>query len=136
MSNNLRQAAQAALEALEKGVAVSAFDLICAKNALRAALAEPQPEPVTREQIRDTVKECGLDWHRGFVPLFDGDDTNRYEVLVREVVERFAAPQASLKPLTDEQIGEILHGGVFTGACSYQRFARAIERAHGIGVKP
>jgi hypothetical protein len=29
------------------------------------------------------VKECGLDWHRGFYPLFDGDETNRFAVLVQ-----------------------------------------------------
>ena len=49
-----------------------------------AALA---PSEMTREQILDLVKECGLDWHKGFVPLFDDDDTNRYEVLVRAAIE-------------------------------------------------
>jgi len=34
------------------------------------------------EQMRDLVKECGLDWHRGYMPLFDGDPTNRYAVLI------------------------------------------------------
>lgn len=95
MSEQLRTAAQAALEALEE--IMGDYDLGCGRvqaRALRAALAEPQPEPVTRDQIRDMVKECGIDWHRGFVPLFDGDDTNRYEVLVREVIDRYAAPQA------------------------------------------
>lgn len=92
--NNLRQAAQAALEALlsikRADTTVKQCSVI---GELEAALAEPQPEPVTRDQIRDMVKECGIDWHRGFVPLFDGDDTNRYEVLVREVIDRYAAPQ-------------------------------------------
>lgn len=37
------------------------------------------------ERIRELVKECGLDWRRGFVPLFDGDPTNRYAVLVELV---------------------------------------------------
>jgi hypothetical protein len=25
---------------------------------------------MTDEQMRDLVKECGLDWHRGYMPLF------------------------------------------------------------------
>ena len=37
---------------------------------------------MTDEQMRDLVKECGLDWQRGYVALFDGDDTNRYAVLI------------------------------------------------------
>jgi hypothetical protein len=41
---------------------------------------------MTDEQMRDLVKECGLDWQRGYMSLFDGDPTNRYAVLI-EVVE-------------------------------------------------
>ena len=37
---------------------------------------------MTEDQMRNLVKECGLDWHRGFMPLFDGDPTNRYAVLI------------------------------------------------------
>jgi hypothetical protein len=43
----------------------------------------PAQQPLTDEQIRDLVKECGLNWHRGFYPLFDGDETNRFAVLVQ-----------------------------------------------------
>lgn len=39
-------------------------------------------EVMTDEQMRDLVKECGLDWQRGYMPLFDGDPTNRYAVLI------------------------------------------------------
>ena len=35
---------------------------------------------MTDEQMRDLVKDCGLDWQRGYMPLFDGDPTNRYAV--------------------------------------------------------
>lgn len=49
--------------------------------------APPQPVPLTDEQQRDLVKECGLDWHRGYMPLFDGDPTNRFSVLI-EAIER------------------------------------------------
>ncbi len=52
-------------------------------EALQAAPTARQPLPL--DAIRDLVKECGLDWHRGFAPLFPGDETNRYAVLVQEV---------------------------------------------------
>jgi hypothetical protein len=51
----------------------------------------------TRDQIRELVKESGLDWHRGFVSLFDGDDTNRYEVLVRAALAAQAEAHAATK---------------------------------------
>lgn len=38
------------------------------------------------EQMRDLVKGCGLDWQRGYMPLFDGDPTNRYAVLIDAAV--------------------------------------------------
>ena len=38
------------------------------------------------EQMRELVKESGLDWHRGYMPLFDGDPTNRYAVLIEAAV--------------------------------------------------
>lgn len=49
--------------------------------------ADDARAPLTDEQMRDLVKECGLDWQRGYMPLFDGDPTNRYAVLI-EAVER------------------------------------------------
>lgn len=45
----------------------------------------PLRAPLTEEQRRDLVKECGLDWQRGYMPLFEGDPTNRYAVLVEAV---------------------------------------------------
>lgn len=42
-------------------------------------------KPLTDEQARELVDECGLDWHKGYMPLFDDDPTNRYEVLIRAV---------------------------------------------------
>lgn len=50
--------------------------------------AQPAAQPLTDEQARDLVKECGLDWQRGYMPLFGSDPTNRYEVLIREVERR------------------------------------------------
>jgi hypothetical protein len=114
--------------------------------ALRAALDAPQGEPASREWIRDLVKDCGLDWHRGFVSLFSGDDTNRYEVLVRSALaeqERIAAapPQVQRQPLTDADIQKLRDDCMFHCEAdglglvlNITAFARAIERAHGIGA--
>ena len=41
--------------------------------------------PMTLDSVIELVKECGLDWHRGFVPLFADDPTNRFAVLVEAV---------------------------------------------------
>ena len=49
---------------------------------------------MTDEQMRDLVKDCGLDWQRGYMPLFDGDPTNRYAVLI-EAVEAAERERAS-----------------------------------------
>jgi hypothetical protein len=53
------------------------------------ATAPAQPalerKPMTDEEVIDLVRECGLDWHKGFMPLFDDDPTNRFAVLVRAV---------------------------------------------------
>lgn len=40
---------------------------------------------MTDEQMRELVKESGLDWHMGYMPLFDDDETNRYAVLIEAV---------------------------------------------------
>ena len=42
---------------------------------------------MTDEQMRDLVKECGLDWQRGYMPLFDDDPTNRYAVLIEAAID-------------------------------------------------
>jgi hypothetical protein len=47
--------------------------------------------PFTEEQMQALVKECGLDWRRGYMPLFDGDPTNRYAVLIEAAVEQNTA---------------------------------------------
>lgn len=40
------------------------------------------------EEMRDLVRECGLDWQRGYMPLFEGDPTNRYEVLIEAAIDK------------------------------------------------
>ena len=110
---NLRQAAQQALEALEMvmshGQAVQK-----AKDTLRAALAEPEQNPF-------------------------GDDAERYARKLHEERKSykalFTAPTPR-KPLTEE---EILAALVAVDPETkrlppgFRAFARAIERAHGIG---
>ena len=41
---------------------------------------------MTDQQMQDLVKECGLVWHRGYLPLFNGDPTNRYAVLIEAAI--------------------------------------------------
>ena len=108
---NLRQAAQQALEALDRvmshGSAVQE-----AKDILRAALAEPEQEPVA--------------WrYRGNLHEFDPSDWAE-----GPVTPLYTAPTPR-KPLTDEEIEAL-----WQNTSPYydpQDFARAIERAHGIG---
>jgi hypothetical protein len=47
--------------------------------------------PLTDERMQELVKECGLDWQRGYMPLFDDDPTNRYAVLIEAAVEQATA---------------------------------------------
>ena len=50
-----------------------------------ASHSQAPAEPLSDEQMRDLVKECGLDWRQGDMPLFPGDTTNRYAVLIEAV---------------------------------------------------
>ena len=54
---------------------------------------------MTDEQMQELVKESGLDWHRGYMPLFDGDPTNRYTALIEAVV---AAERERLAKLAEQ----------------------------------
>jgi hypothetical protein len=57
-----------------------------ADEVLKSAQRVAQPlTPLTEAQQRDLVKECGFDWHKGYMPLFDGDPTNRFSVLIEAV---------------------------------------------------
>lgn len=48
----------------------------------------------------------------------------------------YVAPQAVVEPLTDEQIVGVMHSIPINAAPSHHiAFARAIEQAHGIGIK-
>ena len=133
----LHKAAQMALDALEwcepagtvgyGGVAIRS----AAITALREALAAPEPEPVaevfdTFGNSQDPNKAVGHVWLKAhyFPP---------------KGAKLYAAPPAApapVVPLTDEQIDAIRancwsHPGL-GASFNYDKFARAIERAHGI----
>lgn len=54
---------------------------------------------MNEREIRNLVQDCGLDWHKGFMPLFDGDTTNRFAVLVEAVA---AAERERCAKLADD----------------------------------
>ena len=146
----LRQAAQAALEALESvlcdpegkaGIRGSDADnaiIDAALDALRAALAEPQPQP------EPVATEFHNPWRASLENCISGDNylrSREYHELIEELDDlyrmRLAAPQAQ-QPLTDEQIAKVICQATgWTGPHSvFFNLVRAIERAHGIGMKP
>lgn len=93
-----------------------------------AALAEPQHESVGEVVIGEEGMTKGwtvIKWRADLPPIAVG-------------TKLYAEPQASLKPLTREQIDVIWSAqGSFTDRESdYRCFARAIEQSHNIGVKP
>ena len=117
--NNLRQAAQAALEALEqthKGHWPDDAPEVIA--ALRAALAEPQPEPVAQSRtIREII--CYI-------------RENDLGSIGDEWIAALQAPQAQ-QPLTDSEINRLMHTVPgFMGTHWIMKFARVVEAAHGI----
>ena len=132
----LRQAAQAALEALRYGVrtinhlggAIEAVPLHDAIDALSTALAEPQPEPVAFDAD-------------SFMREFEWAKWSDCRDMVEHAYEKgrsSAAPQAQ-QPLTDEQIIELwlpINRDAPHASNGALQIARAIERAIGVGVKP
>ena len=132
----LREAAQQALKSLEDAInewaeemefrsCVSAADAwIESADTLRDALAHPAPEP---EPVAWMVYT--LDGKSAFVTDNPKDFTQDHRAL-----PLYTHPPQR-KPLTDEEILEAwkpFEGNPFT---TKYEFARAIERAHGIGAK-
>ena len=123
---SLREAAQQALEAYD-----AHEPLAVVMEALRTALSEPVQEPVAW-----TI------WTHGPVRLFidKGEAKMEFDRLCHAYPEQsrklkplYTHPRQR-KPLTDEEIVNVL-GSVresLTGN-AFLAFARAIERAHGIG---
>jgi len=140
--STLRQAAQQALEALES-VYPYTDSLICyasttgehppnaidgnvrdAINALRTALAEPEQEPPPKMRL---LPCCG--YHDGRAVFW-----NRFNGVVQchSCGQQYAPHPPQRKPLTDEEI-QTIWAKTFEMGLSANIFARAIERAHGIG---
>ena len=78
-----------------------------------------------------------------------GDRWLKYEGAAKDMIARVRkfAPQPAAQPLTDEQIAALVLATVYEGDSSTAHrdawaaeigvpFARAIERAHGIGSQP
>jgi len=124
--NNLREAAQQALAAMEKATRFMSDSDYKRLNetieVLRVALAAPVQEPVAwlDEEINCAYTPEELDGGTadGLVPLYT------------------APPRREWRGLTDERIVEFgVECGVITeGFCSeaHLEFARAVEQAHGI----
>ena len=131
----LREAAQKALEALEDMLGWESLAPQSVQDSskqslqrLREALAQPDPEPVAI--VVAAEYEDGS--HAGHRLEWRGrNEANDYP----EGTEFYTAPPPQRQPLTDEELVDIVgncaadSGGWFR----YHAFARAIERAHGIG---
>ena len=128
----LRQAAQQALEALEAAdVDPHSSDAVYkAITALKAALAEPVQEPVAWRWGYRSVTTGEMDW-RGYVEIA-ADPNLRSPAIIMEPL--YTAPPQR-KPLTEEEIGKVAAPYYGTMGFRVEAFARAIERAHGIGEK-
>ena len=160
--SDLRQAAQQALEALELTSEKRDPMRVAAITTLRAALAEPVQEPVatTQQRTEDTPPS---DYRRGYWDGFaigkregriEAEDAAKQAEPVAWMVYTQDGKSAYVtdnptdlkdgqdayalfpgpferKPLTDEQIMEMYSEP--RSDAEMIEFARAIERAHGIG---
>ena len=151
--NKQREALELALEALEDYQTNGApfFKCDSAVKAIREALAEPDQELefwpgdvlICKE---DDSKVTVVNGNRGSLQLMNGkiaiawSDTVGGEYTIEQIKEMFYhaekpeqdAPPAR-KPLTDEELLSIWRMRDYRGY-SFE-FARAIEKAHGIGEK-
>ena len=116
---DLRTAAQQALEAL----CTCGLEQRAAITALRAALAEPVQEPVAKVELMTTGGNAGL-----ATRIVEIDDHLRERLRPGQLL--YTAPPQR-KPLTEEEIYEMYFDNFSMG--ELKAFARAIERAHGIG---
>ena len=141
---NLRQAAQQALEALERGETKLRWAAI---TALRAALAEPQTthwegceavHPECRKQEQEPVASLMTNIQSGDQKVVWNDDG--FDRALWHETPLYTAPTPR-KPLSDEQIMSIdvlryhfaLNGGAGPISKKGKEIIDAIERAHGIG---
>ena len=127
--SDLRKAAQQALEALENGKRVRAceggtkFQIPLEDNAitaLRAALAQEQPEPAQEPVAGAVLNADGR-------PALVDNGTEDWHCKRRNARRLYTAPQPQRPPLTDEEIDRLWRDPQ-QGYWDYRKFARAIER--------
>ena len=119
---DLKQAAQQALEALESGLAFDAHSTVL--QNLREALEQPEQEPVAYYHP-----------HKGFYWAKPTHISAPTVVDVPPVPLYVKWIAAQRKPLTDEEIWQIATDCTIGGDLHADKFARAIEAAHGIKEK-
>ena len=141
-------------EALAEQPAQTDWEAVAADQAMTIALLkaeqpaqqqEPEPDRVKFERHwRKTRGEKKANRELPRHPLqpqtYIQDSANRHWVTWQAAV-RSVAPPAQRKPLTDEQICDLWSWSMTaeaerTANTQQHAFARAIERAHGIGEKP
>ena len=131
--SELRKAAQQALESMDDHMyRADTHEFYEAKEALRAALAEPEQKSVTwklvpvepTHEMLKAMDECSTEGYDE--RLLAGHAASVYMAAV-DVAPLYTAPTPR-KPLTDEEIGRIAGETLDPWSC-----ARVIERAHGIG---
>jgi len=144
---SLREAAQAALDALDGVADIVPFITVC-KN-LRAALAEPEPTPEQTPVVWQLVTPKGLkeDWISMLPPTDDlewrplyahgvaGDERRHVICLCPDC----AHPAPAQTPMTDEDIQDLYRAAMNQTLRPRDddpvyRFARAVEAFHKIGV--
>jgi hypothetical protein len=94
-------------------------------DALRAALAQPDQDPVLHKWAA-LFEAPNNDWQAGY------ESARRW---VLEVGLQSIAAPPQRKPLTEEQMREVLKDFFFTPNLVFGDVVRAIEKAHGIGGK-
>lgn len=133
--SDLRKAAQALVNQWESNTAYPFGSLV---DALRAALAQPEQEPVAVV----AMDISGLHMYYGGEYMGQRPDT-KIAMLFKDLpvgTRLFSAPPQR-KPLTDDRIDMLLNNERLRWVSSpptYEfasAFARSIEKAHGIGVE-
>ena len=105
------------------------------KEARLPLYVTPQPAQAQDGAVPLTYQQVIAAWNA------QADEHNQWDALGEDekiewaVACAKAAPQAVVEPLTDEQIQEAILPINPHGMGYFLRIARAIERAHGIGIK-
>ena len=135
---NLRQAAQQALEAWFRPHGINYVDFKPYMEALRAALAEPEQEPVANKQMLrwvEHLKRLSDDGQHMSIPGLSSGACWELAIELEQFIKNTAPTPR--KPLTDEEMRECAQAmnaePLAEGWPELIKFARAIERAHGIG---